>query len=128
MVNGVNLSLHSNDSLLVFMAELEQKMPYDVVFDEFTSGDSGCTIKLYTRDKGTVAKVINTMRTFDSIASVSVKEVKEVEVKNPDEKPVGEDEVEELSSWTSYLEYTLDCTYYPVESIDPANNSSTTAQ
>ncbi|MBR1855392.1 MAG: pilus assembly protein PilM [Lachnospiraceae bacterium] len=117
IINGYALSQHANDNLLVFLGELEEKLPYDVVFQEFVSDDTMCTMTMQVPDKETAAKVVDTMREFDSIQYVYVEEVTEEKVeKNEDDKgnERGEDESEELVMIETKTELTVFCVYKPV--------------
>lgn len=115
---GTNMSKHANDNLLVFLGELENKMPYDVVFEEFASDDEQCIIKMVVADKGTAAKVIDTLRDFDSVMDVYVEELQEEEIKDEEEdakkEEKDEDEIEVIAPLETTVEFTVNCVYYPV--------------
>lgn len=118
VVLGTNMSLHANDSLLVFMGELETKLPYDVVIEEFTSDDEQCVINMDVADKATAAKVVSTLREFDSVMLVTMETMEEKEKKNNDdeqqEASADGNEVEELAAKDTYVNFTVNCFYYPV--------------
>lgn len=111
---GVGLSQHANDSLLAFLEELELKLPYDAVVEEFTSDDVGCIINIDVADKGTAAKVIDTLRNFNSVMYVTVEELTEKEVRHDEEDGDGEDEPQTLAPIENYVNFTLNCYYYPI--------------
>lgn len=114
---GVSLSQHANDNLLVFLEELEKSLPYDVVIETFTSDDKVCVINMDVADKGTVAKVIDTLRDFDSVMLVTVEKIEEFPVKQEDEEDDDRDLAEILhdSIFTeNYVNFTVQCYYYPI--------------
>ena len=109
---GTTLSQSANDNLLEFLKELEQNLPYDVVVEEFTSDDKACVICMDVTDKGTAAKVVDTLRGFDSVMLVTMEELKEEEIKK-DEDDSEEDPLE-LATPETYVQFTVNCYYYPV--------------
>ncbi|MCM1100886.1 MAG: pilus assembly protein PilM [Clostridium sp.] len=111
---GQSMSQHANDNLLVFLGELEEKMPYDVVIEEFGSDDSQCVINMTVADKGTAAKVIDTMRTFDSVMYVYVEEINEVEY-IPEDFEIPEETEGVLMPEITVINFTVNCVYYPIE-------------
>lgn len=111
IVYGNLLTQNSNDAILDFLKELEEKLPTDVEVTEFTSNDSECTIKLNVTDKETAAGVINKMRSFESLSAVTVDTV--------DEKPDEEGNDTELNSDNTHVEFTLQCTYLLPEKVQP---------
>jgi type IV pilus assembly protein PilM len=60
-----------NIELTAFMKELEQKMPADFIATSFSVTDSGVTMGVQVSSKEEAAEVIEQLRTFDSIASIS---------------------------------------------------------
>ena len=117
IVTGYSLSKHSNDSLLVFLAELEQKMPSDVLFSEFLSNDTTCTMTMTVSNKNDAAKVIDTLRSFDSLSSVMVSSLTEKQIEADEEGAEPEEELEEgeLQVYETAIEYQIICQYKPVE-------------
>lgn len=116
VLKGYSMSLHSNDSLLAFLGELEEKMPMDSVFHSFLSNDTSCTIQLTVQNKETAAKLLDTMRDFESLSSVYVTSIQEEEVKSDDvDAGEGEDSENELTYTETMINYTLFCVYKPVE-------------
>lgn len=71
------LTENSNDSILEFLAELEQKLPQDVEVTEFSSDDEQCIMYMKVADKEVAAGVINMLREFASLESVTVESIKE---------------------------------------------------
>lgn len=113
VVMGTNMTRHVNDNLLEFLDELEHKLPQDVVVEEFTSDSVQCIMKLHVADKGTAAKVIDTLRGFVSLRQVNVESVEEEEV--DDEDATDEDELGAVHRETKIV-YTVNCIYYPAGS------------
>lgn len=113
VVTGTNMTRHVNDNLLEFLDELEHKLPQDVVVEEFTSDSVQCIMKLHVADKGTAAKVIDTLRGFVSLRQVNVESVEEEEVE--DEDAPDKDETGAVHRETKIV-YTVNCIYYPAGS------------
>jgi hypothetical protein len=134
---GYGMSQHANDSLLIFLGELEQKLPSDVVIEEFSSDDEQCSINMNVTDKETAAKVVETLRQFDSVMEVQVESLEENEIKDEDgnsktvqtEEVASEEEEEgevtqvaqsagegdELVLLDTTVNFTVICVYYPAE-------------
>lgn len=74
---GNALTQNSNDGVLDFLDELEDKMPADVEFTEFSSNETECTITMRVSDKETAAGVIKNLREFNTLASVTVESIVE---------------------------------------------------
>ena len=72
---GNALTRNSNDGVLDFLAELEEKMPADVEFTEFSSDDAECTITMRVSDKETAAGVIKNLREFETLSYVTVESI-----------------------------------------------------
>lgn len=69
---GYKSTLHPNDNLIAFLEELEEKLPADAELTEFTSDGEQATLTLKVVDKEQAAKVIQTLRGFDSVLDVSI--------------------------------------------------------
>lgn len=108
---GHALTERSNDGILEFLSELEEKMPSDVEFTEFVSDDEQCMVTMRVADKETAAGVIETFRGFESLLSVTVDSITE-------EKTGDKDISEEDGSSTIY--FTINCVYVVTEYEDPA--------
>lgn len=111
---GNELTKHANDGLLEFLEELEEKLPNNVSVEEFVSDDEQASITMRVVDKETAAGIIETLRTFDSLMTVSVTDIDE--------------EMEEKANTTGKLEvlptevvFTIYCTYYPMNPEAPAS-------
>lgn len=117
VLTGTSMSQHANDNLLVFMEELEEKLPFDVIIEEFSSDDDECVITMDVADKSTAAKVLDTLRDFDSVMLVVMETLSEEEKKPADpEKTTTTDDVEnkELTQEDTYVNFTVHCVYYPI--------------
>ena len=76
---GDELTIHTNDNILKFFEELEKTLPSTVVIQSLASDDEQVVMTMTVDDKETAAGVINNIREFDSLMSVSVPSIKEVE-------------------------------------------------
>ena len=55
-----------------FIAEMEEKMPKDMVITSMTGNNGGLSMQAKVESKEAAAKVIQQFRAFESVASVSV--------------------------------------------------------
>lgn len=97
-----------NDNILIFLQELEQKLPADVEITEFSSDDTRAIMNMNVADKDTAAAVILNLRGFESIMLVSVESIQEKVEEIVDEN--GAEGVEHR-----YVTFTVTCDYYPNE-------------
>lgn len=81
---GYRMTESPNDGLLDFLTELEEKLPADALVRDFASNDTQAVITLEVSDMEEAAKVIQTMREFTSLMTVSVAGVSTEEVKTED--------------------------------------------
>lgn len=116
---GNQLTQNSNDAILDFLEELEQKLPSDVEVSEFTSNDTECVISLRVADKETAAGVISVMRDFESLLSVEVDSVTEETTENGSQ--------DELGSDNTTVVFTMTCQYVVPELTAPVAAAQTTA-
>ena len=93
-----------NDNILLFIDELEEKLPADVSVTEFSSNDTTAILRVQAADKNTAAGIIQNLRDFASLQSVAVDSIQEVEEAGADE---------EDAEFRRYVEFTGSCTYYP---------------
>lgn len=117
IVRGTRMTELPNDNLLVFLGELEEKLPYDVVIEEFLSDDKQCVMQIDVADKRTAAKVLDTLRGFDSVMQVTMDSLEEEEKKlEDDERTTNSDDKvsKELVLEDTYISFTVHCIYYPV--------------
>ena len=118
---GTSKSMHANDNLVAFLEEMEQKMPYDVVFEAFSSNDEECTIDMVVQNKEIAAKVIDTFRDFKSVMAVEVTGLTEEEIDygEDEEAPThmiedeNGNEVEILEPLVTKISFQIVCHYYP---------------
>ncbi len=123
---GTNFSKQPNDNLLLFLDELQKKLPNEVYLDEFSSDDEQCVMIMYVKNQMVAAKTVNTLREFESVMDVYVETYNDEE---PDEDSVffdedaleegaatnEEDEEEEiLVQKQAYTKLVVNCVYYPV--------------
>ena len=92
-------------------------MPSDVLFSEFLSNDTTCTMTMTVSNKNDAAKVIDTLRSFDSLSSVMVSSLTEKQIEADEEGAEPEEELEEgeLQVYETAIEYQIICQYKPVE-------------
>ena len=121
IVYGTNMSQKPNDNLLLFFDELEKKMPADTLLDQLASDDKQCVMVMYVPNKSIAAKSINTLRTFESIQTVTVQTLEDVEPEEENyffddnfDNGVDEDEEDVLASKQTYTKIVVNCVYYPV--------------
>lgn len=61
-----------NENLVEFIEEMEEKLPSTLNVQSFSSDESGVSLSLTVANKKDAAKLIQQLRTFDSIATVEV--------------------------------------------------------
>ncbi len=150
---GNALTEHSNDSILDFLAELEEKMPRDVELTNFTSDDEMCVMTMRVADKETAAGVINNLRAFDSVADVVVENINEEVIEDggvqtqtqPQEDEQDEDEADEqdedeqeaapqeetqamFDNAGTVCYFSVSCYYYQTTLTDPTVEAPATAE
>lgn len=77
---GNRLTEHFNDGIIDFLEELEDKLPEEVELTDFSSDDVQCIMTIRVGDKETAAGIIQMLREFESLESVSVESlIEEVE-------------------------------------------------
>lgn len=114
---GYKSTLHPNDNLIAFLEELEEKLPADAELVEFSSDGIQATLTMKVVDKEQAAKVIQTLRGFESVLDVSIgaldKEDIEDAVENSAQAAAGEEGEENLQDDPRVL-FSIICTYKPV--------------
>lgn len=98
-----------NDNLLAFLAELEEKLPASSEVTDLSSDSEQAVISLNVHSKEEAAKVIQTLRGFDSLMDVAIGGVNKEDQQTQD----GTEEEEQ----EPYVVFSLVCTYYPVNVI-----------
>lgn len=150
------MTLHSNDEIVAFLTELEEKLPSDIALREIDSDAEEGVFTFIMRDLEEVAKVVQIMRGFDSAMDVYVESVMEVteNVKDDDEDEVGRRWLSQelIDAWQIavdeegatlieedqlvYYSVAIHFCYYPIEleetaneeAIETANADATAAQ
>lgn len=74
------MTLHSNDEIVAFLTELEQKLPSNIALQSIDSSAAECLLTFNIPDVEEVAKVVQILRGFESALDVSVDAVSEVTV------------------------------------------------
>lgn len=108
---GHELTQHSNDGLIRFLEELEEKMPENIEVTTFSSNDTTVVMNIKIDEKETAAGIIATLREFDSLMSVEVSGVAEKEEES-DKKSGKKSKKSEQEETT--VEFSITCTYYPI--------------
>lgn len=108
---GHLLTEHSNDTILDFLDELEKQLPKDVEMTEFSSDDSTCVMTMRVDDKETAAGVINKLRDFASLRSVTVESITE-------ETPQSGNDVD-INTTDTRIYFTITCEYNIAEPVAP---------
>jgi Tfp pilus assembly PilM family ATPase len=115
---GQALTRNSNDGILDFLDELEKTLPEDVEVSDFSSDESQCVISMRVADKETAAGVINNLRQFESISSLSVDSIVE-------ETMSSDGEVDALSSEDKIVSFTVTAVYRVDVLVEPVSNTQT---
>lgn len=100
---------HPNDSLVLFLEELEQKLPSDIILSDFVSNDTSITLNMKATSLEEAAKIFQILRGFESVMDVKVGAT------TSEDNSSNEEEEEE----TKYMSFSVVCYYYPVEVEDP---------
>ena len=66
-----------NESLRLFLEEMEEKMPSDLVLSNFTANGTDVSFGLSVTSKNEAAKVLTQMRTFESLSTVTTAGIEE---------------------------------------------------
>lgn len=112
---GNMLTERSNDGILVFLSELEDKLPSDVEVTEFSSDDEQCVITMRVADKETAAGVIKMLREFDTLTDVTVQNITEESLYEGEGTDVS---LENADATIVY--FSVNCVYQVIEHVDPA--------
>lgn len=105
---------HSNDGLVAFLEEMEEKMPSDVVLDDYLSDEKSVTMTMHVRNLEEAAKILQILRGFDSVMDVEVGSA--TEDKDANNAP-GNDEEEQEND--NHMTFSVICYYYPIVVEDP---------
>jgi len=119
---GTNMAKKPNDNLLIFLMELEQKLPDEAFLEEFSSDDEQCMMIMYVENMNVAAKVVNTLRGFDSVMDVYVETYENEELEDGDyfydKSRAAEDEKNEkeaiLDIKQTHTKLVVNCVYKPL--------------
>lgn len=105
---GNRLTEHFNDGIVAFLEELEQNLPTDVELTDFSSDDAQCVMTIRVGDKETAAGIIQMLREFETLDTVTVEslieEVTEDTLEGVIEETLQGNEVKTIN-------FTVTCTY-----------------
>lgn len=74
---GQSMTQRSSDGMLLFLNELEEKMPADMNMTEFTSDDDYFSMTVEVLDRNSAIGIIETLRKFDTVDYIVVETVEE---------------------------------------------------
>lgn len=128
VLTGYLTTASPNDNLLTFLEEMEQKLPSDIVIGEFTSDTELVSMKIICPELEEAGYVIDTIRHFDSLMTVSVSTItrEEIEDENAAEQMEGKGagagtagsesgETDDTDPDALYnYSFTINGVYYPV--------------
>lgn len=112
---GYKMTEHPNDNLIAFLEELEEKLPAEAELVEFSSNDKEAVLTMKVVDKEQAAKVIQTLRGFDSVMDVSIGTV---------DKETMEQAAEHTKEEDLRVIFSIICHYYTVD-VETAAASGT---
>lgn len=70
-----NSTVTPNENLVVFIEEMEEKMPSSLNVQSFASDAEGVTMSLTVKDKSEAAKLIQQFRSFESVGAIAVSSI-----------------------------------------------------
>jgi hypothetical protein len=108
---GNALTQNSNDGIIEFLEELEKTLPSNVEVSDFSSDDSQCVITMRVDDKETAAGVINKLREFESLDSLTVNSIVEETLDSSVD--------DELSSDNKIINFTVTANYKVETPVEP---------
>lgn len=124
---AISLTENNNDNIIAFLAELEMKLPKEALVTEFNSDNKAASLGLRVPDMQVAAKVIETLREFDSITDVSFGSISEGERQEAEKKneiikeAVEEGDLETIFENPPYFTFKAVCTYVPNGASEPDN-------
>ena len=107
---GYKLTESPNDYLIAFLEELEEKLPADAELTELTSDNTQAVLTIKVTDKEKAAKVIQTLRGFDSIMDVSIGALDKEDI---------DQAAEEAENGDPRVLFSIICSYY-ITTVDEA--------
>lgn len=107
---GQSMTQRSSDGMLLFLNELEEKMPADMNMTEFTSDDDYFSMTVEVLDRNSAIGIIETLRKFDSVDYIVVDTVEEKMDRLTEEQAAALDD-----SVVIHEDYYLSADYRPEE-------------
>ncbi|MBO4981674.1 MAG: pilus assembly protein PilM [Lachnospiraceae bacterium] len=104
MKSKYKMTEHSNDELVAFLTEMEEKLPADIKVTEFTSDSEKAVFTIQVKELEEAAKIFQILRGFESLMDVTVSEASEKE----------EAAAEEGAEAEKWLQFGVECYYYPI--------------
>lgn len=114
---GYKKTEHPNDNLIAFLEELEEKLPSEAELLEFSSNNKEAVLTMKVADKEQAAKVIQTLRGFDSVMDVSIGTL---------DKETAEQAASDAQEEDLRVIFSIVCYYYTA--VDDTAATSGTAQ
>lgn len=114
---------HSNDGLAAFLEELEEKLPSDVIVEDYLSEGEAVTLTMRVSSLEEAAKVFQILRNFDSVMEVEVGTTEE-----DDEAGTADETTEDGEENRKRMKFSAICYYYPIVVEDPEAMPSVTAE
>lgn len=111
---GHELTQHTNDGLICFLEELEEKMPENIEVTSFSSNDTTVIMNIRIDGKETAAGIIATLREFDSLMRVEISSITEKGSYDNAKKNRNK-----TSQENTEVEFTITCNYYPIVIEEP---------
>ena len=104
VISKYRLTEHSNDEIVAFFTELEQKLPADTVVKEIVSDSESARITFWVPELEQAAKILQTLRGFESVMDVALGD--------------GAKENGEEQTNAAGFDFQAICYYYPIEVED----------
>ncbi len=104
VINQYRMTEHSNDEIVAFFTELEQKLPSDTVVKEIVSDSESARITFWVPELEQSAKILQILRGFESVMDVAL---------GDGTKDSGDEETGEAG-----FVFQAICYYYPIELED----------
>lgn len=101
--NKYLLTEHPNDAMVEFFDELEKKLPSDVNIVSFTSYSEETSMIIHVSDYEEAAKVLQILRTFDSLRTVSINKIEAIKNDSSEEEEA-----------VGGFDFEIICKYYPM--------------
>lgn len=112
---GYKLTESPNDNIIAFLEELEENLPADAELTEFTSDNTQAVLTIKVTDKEKAAKVIQTLRDFDSVMDVSIGALDKEDI---------DEAAQEAQDGDPRVLFSIICSYY-ITTVDEEPASAT---